>query len=175
MKDPDSPWRKFQTITPVEKSKKEQKAVATNKTQKVNKGLKAVVTGLHSNTHYYFRVKSVNRNIKEHDINGAYSKIIEEETRFNLAEKVLLTPAAAAAGAVASPVVGAALAAGGVWVGVEPENPATKGLTGAASVVAGAAGALAGVVGAPVGAVVGAVALYLDGYESPWSDDDPKP
>ena len=158
-KDRDSPWKTVQTRT-LENGK-----------------LKAVAKDLHSNTHYCFRVKSVNANIKDSETNGEYSEIIEEETRFSLAEKVLLTPAAAIAGAALSPIAGAGAAAASVWVAVDPEKPATKGLTGVASAGAGAAGALAGVVGFPVGAVFGAVSLYLNGYESSWSDgdDDPEP
>ena len=158
MKDPDSSWKTLHTRTWDEK-------------------LKAVAKDLQSNTHYCFRVQSVNANIKERDKNGEYSKIIEEETRFRLVEKALLTPVAAVGGAVVSPVVGATAAAASVWLAVDPEKPATKGLTGVASAGAGAAGALAGVVGFPVGAVAGVASLFYRGDESDWSDgdEDPKP
>lgn len=153
--DPKDPWHTFKR---------------TGKTK-----LSAVAKDLRPDTDYYFRVQSVNKDIKEQcpDFkNEEYSEIIMMDTRWSRAAKVAVTPGAVVGGALASPFVGASIAATGVWKAIKPKNPVSKALTGLLSVGAGVFGGAAGIIAAPVGGVAAAVALHKKGYQSPQSTDD---
>ena len=153
--DRDDPWHTF-------------KRTRRNK-------LSAVAKDLKPDTNYLFRVQSVNKKIEEQNLdykNEEYSEIIMMDTRWSNAAKVAVTPGAVVGGALASPFVGAGVAATGVWEAIEPQNPVSKALTGLLSFGAGVLGGAAGIIAAPIGGVVAAVALHDKGYQSPQSSDE---
>ena len=132
--------------------------------------LSAIAKNLKPDTEYYFRVQSVNTNIEEQY--EEYSEIIMMETRWSKAAKLAATPGAVVGGALASPFVGAGVAATGVWEAIEPKNPVSKALTGLSSIGAGVLGGAAGIIAAPIGGVAAAAALHDKGYQSPQSSDE---